>query len=131
MNAESQEYAIKLGFSEITEESLKSKIEEILHNEKYSRNAKKISHLLKDNPMEPMAEAMFWIEYVIRNKGAKHLKSAAVNLPWYQYMMLDIFGLLAGILLFVWIFVQILRRLMRLFIKNMYGNLQNEKIKKN
>lgn len=124
MNAESQGYAIKISFSEITEESLRRDIKEILHNEKYSKNAKKISHLLKDNPVEPMAEAMFWIEYVIRHKGAKHLKSAAVYLPWYQYMMLDILGLFICILLFILIVSR------RIITKISHFNYKHDKLSK-
>jgi glucuronosyltransferase len=37
-----------------------------------------------------MDTAIFWTEYVIRHKGAPHLRSAAVDLPWYQYLLLDI-----------------------------------------
>ena len=71
---------------------------ELVYHKKYYNRAKEVSKLLNDNPIKPMDEAMYWIEYVIRNKGAKHLKSAAIDLPWYQYLMLDIFGFLFMIL---------------------------------
>jgi glucuronosyltransferase len=45
-----------------------------------------------------MDTAVFWTEYVIRHKGAPHLRPAILDLVWYQYLLLDI---LAVILLFV------------------------------
>ncbi|CAO1355349.1 unnamed protein product, partial [Diamesa hyperborea] len=92
--AQSSVYALRILFPDINERTFKDKITEMISNKKYYNRAKEVSTLLNDNPIKPMDEAMYWIEYVIRNKGAKHLKSAAVDLPWYQYLMLDVFGLL-------------------------------------
>jgi glucuronosyltransferase len=40
--------------------------------------------------MSPAESAVYWTEYVVRHKGAPHLKSHAMNLTWYQYFLLDI-----------------------------------------
>jgi glucuronosyltransferase len=48
--------------------------------------------------MSAMDTAIFWMEYVIRHKGAPHLRPAILDLAWYQYLLLDV---LAVILLFV------------------------------
>lgn len=45
---------------------------------------------MQDTPVKPMDLAMFWIEYVLRNKGAPNLRSAALDLPFYKRWMLDI-----------------------------------------
>jgi glucuronosyltransferase len=37
---------------------------------------------------------VYWTEYVIRNKGAPHLRSAALDLAWYQYFLLDVIAVL-------------------------------------
>ncbi|PSN48144.1 UDP-glucuronosyltransferase 1-7 [Blattella germanica] len=42
-----------------------------------------------------METAVFWTEYVIRHKGAPHMRSAAINLTWYQYYLLDVIAVLA------------------------------------
>jgi len=55
----------------------------------------KYSLLTKDQPQSPMERAVWWVEYVLRHKGARHLKSAAVDMPWYQYFLLDVLGFLA------------------------------------
>lgn len=42
------------------------------------------------DPIKQLDKAVFWTEYVIKHKGAHHLKSAALNLSWYQYLLLDV-----------------------------------------
>jgi glucuronosyltransferase len=51
---------------------------------------KKLSRAFRDRPQSALDTAIFWTEYVIRHRGAPHLRSAAVDLPWYQYMLLDV-----------------------------------------
>jgi glucuronosyltransferase len=63
---------------------------------------KKLSSLLKDQPETALDRALFWTEYVMRHKGTPHLRSAATELHWYQYLLLDVWMLLAtGTLLLV------------------------------
>jgi glucuronosyltransferase len=88
--AESKGFALKLYLKEITEQTLKDKINELLDNEKYREKANEISRIFNDNPRKPLDEATYWIEYVARHKGAKHLKSGAINLPFYKYLLLDV-----------------------------------------
>lgn len=40
--------------------------------------------------MKPMNRAIYWIEYVIRNDGAKYLKSNSIGLDNIQYFLLDV-----------------------------------------
>lgn len=70
---------------------------------RYSENAKKRSQLLKDNPVAAQERLVFWVEYVIRHKGAEHLRVAALKLNFFQYFLLDViaFFFVALILLFV------------------------------
>lgn len=49
-------------------------------------------------------KAVWWTEYVIRHKGTKHLRGGAVDIPLYQYYLLDVIGsilVILGIMLFV------------------------------
>lgn len=52
--------------------------------------------------MSPLDTAVYWTEYVIRHKGAPHLKTAAVDLSWYQYLLLDVIAFL------IFIFISII-----------------------
>lgn len=45
---------------------------------------------MKDQPVKPLDSAIYWVEYVIRHRGAAHFRSAAMELRWYEYHMLDV-----------------------------------------
>jgi len=64
----------------------------------YAANAKQLDQLLRDQPQDGVEKAIWWIEYVIRHKGAKHLRSIAADLPLWQYLMLDVLAFLLVIL---------------------------------
>ncbi|XP_071346833.1 UDP-glucuronosyltransferase 1A1-like [Trachinotus anak] len=85
-------------FSTTTERLLQG-LNEVLHDVRYKENVQKLSALHKDRPMEPLDLAVYWTEYVMRHKGAKHLKSAGVDLNWIQYSCLDVIALLATVVL--------------------------------
>lgn len=53
-----------------------------------------MSLLFKDRPLSALRTAVFWTEYVIRHRGAKHLQSNAVHLNFFQLHLLDVWGLL-------------------------------------
>jgi hypothetical protein len=53
---------------------------------------------MRDTELKPVDRAMFWIEYVLRHKGAPHLKSSASELTWYEYRNLDVAVFLASVL---------------------------------
>uniref|UniRef100_A0A3P9ID01 UDP-glucuronosyltransferase n=1 Tax=Oryzias latipes TaxID=8090 RepID=A0A3P9ID01_ORYLA len=72
-------------------------LKEVLHNSSYRQNIQRLSRLHKDKPMSPMDQAIFWIEYVIRHKGARHLISEAYKMPWYSYHSLDVVLLLLAV----------------------------------
>lgn len=46
-----------------------------------------------------MDVAIYWVEHVIKHKGAKHLQHAGLKLNWYQYYLIDVIGFLTGIVL--------------------------------
>ncbi|CAG9854556.1 unnamed protein product [Phyllotreta striolata] len=92
--AEKLGYGLKLSYSEITESSLSEALDKLLYDPKYRDNAKMRSKLSHDRPMKPMDLILYWTDYVVRHKGADHLMVAGVNLPWYQYLILDVVLLL-------------------------------------
>lgn len=84
-------YGKFLEFRDITTESLTAALNEMLTNKKYSERVKEISAIFNDNLVHPMDEAIWWIEYVCRFKGAKHCKSHVVNMSWFTYLLLDVY----------------------------------------
>lgn len=51
---------------------------------------KKLSEVYKDEPLSPSEKVLFWTEYVLRHNGTEQLRSAAVDMPIYQFLLLDI-----------------------------------------
>lgn len=87
----------------LTKEDFLEALKDVLENPSYRDNIQRLSGLHHDRPMSPMDTAIFWIEYVIRNKGAAHLHSAGFSLPWYSYYCLDVAVFIMAIIgAFVW-----------------------------
>ncbi|KAJ8954678.1 hypothetical protein NQ318_011370 [Aromia moschata] len=100
MNAYSAEkagYGIVLLSKDLSEESLTSVIEEILNNPKYTDEAKRRSKIINDRQVSPIDNAVYWVEYVVRHNGAKHLRVQYLDLAWYQYYLLDVFAFLLAV----------------------------------
>lgn len=55
--------------------------------------AKAKSKLLKDNPVEALEHSVWWIEYVLRHQGARHLRSAAQDLAFYELYLWDVYAI--------------------------------------
>ncbi|KAK7925961.1 hypothetical protein WMY93_008271 [Mugilogobius chulae] len=53
---------------------------------------------VQDQPMSPMDQAVFWVEYVIRHRGAPHLRTQAFKMPWFSYYCVDVLLLLLAAL---------------------------------
>ncbi|XP_069682310.1 UDP-glycosyltransferase UGT5-like isoform X3 [Periplaneta americana] len=89
-----QGIAVYLDYHTITKESVLSALKEILQNPTFTENAKQVKKAFRDRPVSPLDTAIYWTEYVIRHGGAPHLRSAAVDLQWYQYLLLDVLAVL-------------------------------------
>lgn len=61
------------------------------------------SRIYRDQPMKPLDQAIYWLEYVIRNNGANYLISDSIELNELQYFSIDlILALLVPIGLIIW-----------------------------
>lgn len=83
-------YGLVLPFDDLTKETFTASINELTTNQNYKVQALRVSSLFRDVPMKPMDLAMYWIQYVIKTGGAKHLKARSVNFCWCKYMMTDV-----------------------------------------
>ncbi|KAF7706528.1 UDP glucuronosyltransferase 5 family, polypeptide G1 [Silurus meridionalis] len=90
-----------LEVSTLTSEEFLEALKDVIKNQSYRSNIQKLSKLHRDQPLSPLDSAIFWIEYVIRHKGAQHLLSEGNRLPWYSYHNLDVLGFLLVIILTV------------------------------
>ncbi|XP_072022368.1 UDP-glucuronosyltransferase 2A3-like [Amphiura filiformis] len=86
--------AVKVDITTLTSSELAQAIHTVISDPSYKSNATRISAILRDSPRTPTEEAVDWIEYVIRHDGAKHLRSAALDLNIFQYLLLDVIAVL-------------------------------------
>ena len=70
---------------------------------------------------------MYWTEYVIRHKGAPHLRSAVLDLAWYQYLLQDVIAVLA---LAFGAMVLLVYMILRLVLRRVWGVKNNYKERK-
>ncbi|XP_068831804.1 UDP-glucuronosyltransferase 2B18-like isoform X7 [Capricornis sumatraensis] len=86
--------AVRLDLETMSTEDLLSALKEVINNPSYKQNVMRLSAIHHDRPVKPLDLAVFWIEFVMRHKGAKHLRPAIHNLTWLQYHSLDVIGFL-------------------------------------
>ncbi|XP_063382016.1 UDP-glycosyltransferase UGT5-like [Cydia fagiglandana] len=97
---------VRLSHDELPRD-LKLAIEEMVGNPKYREKVKELSSIYHDR-RAPGAELVHWAEHVVRTRGAPHLRSPALLVPWYQKMYLD---LVALVFVLVFLSVFVIRRL--------------------
>ncbi|XP_042351242.1 UDP-glucuronosyltransferase 2A2-like [Plectropomus leopardus] len=66
----------------------------VLYEPSYRETMQELSRLHRDQLMKPLDQAMFWIEFVMRHKGAAHLKTKSYKMSWIQYHSIDVIVLL-------------------------------------
>lgn len=91
--AVSDGWAIQLNVDEANETEFANAIDELLMNNTYTERVKRLSHLYRDRPEPPLETAIYWIEYVLRHQGARHMQSAMVHLNFIQRNSIDVFAM--------------------------------------
>lgn len=69
--------------------------------------------------MSPQQTVVYWTEYIIKHKGALHLRTSASELYWFQYLLLDVllFTMFLAVIL-LYIFNWVLKKI-KLYIKSL------------
>ncbi|XP_051026300.1 UDP-glucuronosyltransferase 2A1 isoform X4 [Acomys russatus] len=86
--------AVEVDMNTMTSADLLNAVRTVINDPSYKENAMRLSRIHHDQPVKPLDRAVFWIEFVMRHKGAKHLRVAAHDLSWVQYHSLDVIGFL-------------------------------------
>lgn len=95
-------WAVKVDFATLNEKSLSDGITKVLGDSKYSETVQRISKLFRDRPMNARETAVYWVEYVIRHRGAPHLQYPGVHLNFWQTNSLDVIAFLTAALYLVY-----------------------------
>lgn len=107
-------FALPLEFTELSVDVLTNAINTVISDSSYPKKARELSDLFHDQIDKPLDRAVYWTEYVLRHKGARHLRSAARDLNNLQYHSIDVIAfLLAVLLLSLYLSFVVLRALLR------------------
>nr|ADC91971.1 UDP glucuronosyltransferase 5 family polypeptide a5 [Danio rerio] len=79
-----------LDIAELNRTMFLEALKEVLYNPSYKENIQRLSKVHHDQPMKPLDRAMFWIEFVMRNKGASHLRTQSFRMSWIEYHSIDV-----------------------------------------
>lgn len=90
----------------MNEAALKFAFNETFTNPRFRKNVQALAVGNADRPEAPLQLAVYWVEYVLRHKGAAHLQSQAVHLNWIQSNSLNVYGAMALVFFVVWLMVK-------------------------
>lgn len=120
-------WGVPLNYATLNEDTFTAGLTEALSNANYSLVVKQAALLYRDRPEHPLDTAVYWVEYVMRHKGAKHMQSQAVDLNWFQYHSLDV---IATILVAVWLSFRVTVFIWRRIWRLVFGSKKTKKSKK-
>ena len=122
---EYKRFGIAMDIYKFTSDELYTNVLKILNDPSYKRRISLASEIFRSAPQLPAERAAYWIEHVIKF-GSDHLQSAAKELNFFQFYMLDAMAmcLAVGTLLLV-----LLKKLLSLAAKKMFGVEKNRKQK--
>lgn len=106
-------WAKEIRLTDVTEQTMEMAIRDMLKVDQYREKAKYASQLYKDKPLHPLDEAVYWVEYVIRHGGARHMQSQAVDISLFQYHSVDVYGFLIAVAFVLW---KIIRKIGKLLL---------------
>lgn len=82
-------------FHSFTAEELSIAITEIMDNARYRQRANYISRLYHSSSQTAADRLLFWTNYLIKTRGAKHLIPESIHLNFFQYFLIDVIFLIA------------------------------------
>ena len=87
--ARAKGFGLTMNIHDFRSDELLDNIRELLDNATYGDNIKRRSAILRDEPLVGPEKAAHWIEHVLKH-GSEHLRSPAMDLPLYRFLMLDV-----------------------------------------
>ncbi|GCC19345.1 hypothetical protein chiPu_0021048 [Chiloscyllium punctatum] len=95
---------VLLSLKGLSSQDLIEALNTVINDTRYKEVITKMSTLYRDRLMQPVEISAYWVEFVMRHRGAEHLRTAAHSFSWIQYHCLDVFGTLAAVVfLFFWL----------------------------
>lgn len=84
----------------VTPEYLSAVINRTLIDPVYQKNLEKIFEVYDSGSLNPLNNAVFWIEHVLEYKDSEFLKPTKNLVSWYEYLFLD-----TAVIIFLYIYI--------------------------
>ena len=121
---QSKGVAITMNIHTFSADDLADTILHMAGNNSYQTKIEKLSRIYRSRPMSAKQRAVYWIEHVLEY-GGDHLMSSALDMPWYEYLMLDIAALIITIMIIIiWIFYKLLSIIIFRLVSNPKSKLK-------
>ncbi|KAI3372120.1 hypothetical protein L3Q82_006972 [Scortum barcoo] len=79
-----------LDLATVNKDNFLAALKKVLYEPSYREKMTTLSNLQRDQPMKPLDRAMFWIEFVMKHKGAPHLRTESYKMSTIQYHSIDV-----------------------------------------
>ena len=89
-----------LDWASLSSEQLLAAINKAMYDEELKERMAEMHQLFTDARDTPLERAVWWVEYVIRHRGAPFLKPHSLDLAWYQYHLLDVLAFIILVIAF-------------------------------
>ncbi|PSN58127.1 hypothetical protein C0J52_00983 [Blattella germanica] len=77
-----------------------------------------VAAIVQGGAGKPLEKLVWWTEYVLRHKGARHLRSGIIDVSWYDFLMLDVISLFIAICIVIIILIRYIILIIQLRILN-------------
>ncbi|XP_068155755.1 UDP-glycosyltransferase UGT5 [Drosophila tropicalis] len=90
-------FGLGLDLHNLNAKDLSESIHTLLTTPSYTRNAALIAERYRDQPEPALDRAIWWTEYIIRQKGAPHMRAASRDMNFIQHRSLDTLAVLLSV----------------------------------
>ena len=79
-------------------QELRQSIYQMMNNQSYKQAIEKASAIFHSRRMTPRERVAFWVNHTLEF-GTEYMHYQGLDVPWYQYLMLDVFVLIVVFIL--------------------------------
>ncbi|XP_049772895.1 UDP-glucosyltransferase 2-like [Schistocerca cancellata] len=88
---------IRLDVKYLTKESLLHAIKTVLEESSYKENMQQLSVIYREHQAPSLDRAIWWLEYVLRHNGTRHMRSPSLDFNFWQLWLIDVLCVIAAI----------------------------------
>ncbi|CAL4063197.1 unnamed protein product [Meganyctiphanes norvegica] len=91
---EKQGWGRVINWKDLSEKHLREALLDVINNPRYRDVAQRQQRISRDQQFSPQDTVNYWVDYVIRHNGARHLDCPIKWMPWYKLYNVDVWSVL-------------------------------------